>query len=416
MDEKIELKFIKGENAAKYSALINLVLAIVKGVIGLLSGSIALIADSIDSFSDIFASLAVYIGFRLSQRKPDEKFPYGYYKVQTFASLIISAIIIVTGTKIALESLYAFLNPVVIKIPLVSLSAAAGSAIILLALARYKNKIGTEIGSRALIDDAKHSIIDVLSSTIVFIGILSSYLGYLKIQGISGILVSFLIVYIGITIAKNAVLVLLDACLEPEKVKMIKSIAENIDGVEGIHDVKVRRSGPFIFAELQLATKKKLSVKKAYEISNNVEKAVKNEIRDLDRLTVQIEPVKTINISLAVPLKNDDGLESEVSDHFGKAPYYIIAEVHKGNIKNYNIKKNPAASLEKKRGIETAKFLVNENIDVLVTSEVGEGPKYVLSDYLVDIVAPEGAKLNEILINTSKRLNRGEFDEYNDIV
>lgn len=349
MNKTIESKFIKGENAAKYSALVNLVLAIFKGVIGFLSGSIALIADSIDSFSDIFASLAVYIGFRLSQRKPDEKFPYGYYKVQTFASLIISAIIIVTGIKIALESLNAFLNPVIIKIPLVSLSAAAGSAVILLALARYKNKIGTEIGSRALIDDAKHSIIDVLSSTIVFIGILSSYLGYLRIQGISGILVSFLIVYIGITIAKNAVLVLLDACLDPEKVRIIKSIAKNIDGVEGIHDVKVRRSGPFIFAELHLATKKKLPVKKAYEISKNIENAVKNEIAELDKLTVQIEPSKSMNISLAVPLKNDEDLESEISDHFGKAPYYIVADVHKGNIKNYTIKKKSCSKFRKEK-------------------------------------------------------------------
>lgn len=70
----------RGERAAKYSTLTNLALSIIKGVFGVLSGSVALIADSIHSFSDIFASLAVYIGLKLSQRKPDEKFPYGYYR------------------------------------------------------------------------------------------------------------------------------------------------------------------------------------------------------------------------------------------------------------------------------------------------------------------------------------------------
>ena len=82
----------KGERAAKYSTLTNLILSIIKGVFGLLSGSVALIADSINSFSDIFASFAVYIGLKLSQRKPNQKFPYGYYKAETLSSLIIAGV------------------------------------------------------------------------------------------------------------------------------------------------------------------------------------------------------------------------------------------------------------------------------------------------------------------------------------
>lgn len=89
----------KGEKAVIYSSIINFLLAVVKGIVGFLSGSIALIADSIHSFSDIVASLAVYIGLKLSMRKPDEKFPYGYYKIESFASLIISVIIVVTGIE-----------------------------------------------------------------------------------------------------------------------------------------------------------------------------------------------------------------------------------------------------------------------------------------------------------------------------
>lgn len=103
INEKIKIDLKKGERAAQYSSLINLFLAIIKGIVGFLSGSIALIADSIHSFSDIFASLAVYIGLKLSRRKPDEKFPYGYYKVETFASLIVSALIIITGVEIAFD-------------------------------------------------------------------------------------------------------------------------------------------------------------------------------------------------------------------------------------------------------------------------------------------------------------------------
>jgi cation diffusion facilitator family transporter len=114
----------KGETAAKFSTLVNLFLAIIKGVVGVLSGSIALIADSLHSFTDIFASLAVYIGLRLSRRKPDEKFPYGYYKFETLASLVISVIIIITGFEIIIESLNDILIPKTIEMPLIALSVA----------------------------------------------------------------------------------------------------------------------------------------------------------------------------------------------------------------------------------------------------------------------------------------------------
>jgi cation diffusion facilitator family transporter len=392
----------KGGKAAIYSSLINFLLAVVKGVVGILSGSIALIADSIHSFSDIVASLAVYIGLKLSMRKPDKKFPYGYYKIESFASLIISAIIIVTGIEIALESYNAFLNPSTIEIPLIALVIAALSALVSFLLARYKQDVGRTIGSQALINDGKHSFIDIFSSLIVFIGILSSYLGYLRIQGISGILVAFLIIYMGLKLAKDDVLVLLDANMDPEKIEEIKTIAESVDGVEGVHAIKVRRSGPFVFAELHLETKKGLSVENASEITGNIKKAVKDKIKNLDSLTVQIEPFKKEKLRVAVPVENRNGLQSDISEHFARAPYILIADVVNGKITNSAIKENPGTKLKKKKGIESAEFLEKEKVDVLVSNEVGEGPKYVLSGKSIDIIIPKGKNLEEMILNVYK--------------
>ena len=72
--------FKHGERAAIFSALILLMTTILKGVISLISGSIALQADSVHSFADIFSSIAVWLGLRLIQKKPNERFTYGYYK------------------------------------------------------------------------------------------------------------------------------------------------------------------------------------------------------------------------------------------------------------------------------------------------------------------------------------------------
>ena len=105
-------------------------------------------------------------------------------------------------------------------------------------------------------NDAKHNLIDVFSSLLVFAGILSSYMGYLSIQGVAGLMVALLVMWMGFKIGKDAVLVLLDASIDPETVQQIKDIAFADDGVEGVHEGRVRRSGPYLFGELHLETKK----------------------------------------------------------------------------------------------------------------------------------------------------------------
>ena len=365
-----------------------------------MSGSVALIADSIHSFSDIFASLAVYIGLKLSQKKPDEKFPYGYYKTETMASLIVAVIILLGGLEIALQSLNGIIDPQPLKLPLIAILVAVISVAASLLLTRYEHKVGNEIKSPALMSDAKHSLIDVFSSLLVFVGILSSYLGYLSFQGVAGFMVALLIIWMGLKIGKNAVLVLLDASIDPKIMHQIESAALTVDGVEGVNSVKVRSSGPYLFGELHLETKKNVSVEKAHEISDKVEEMVRKDVEKLETLLVQVEPVKKDLIRFALPLKTRDGLNSVPSTHFGKVPYFLIWEVHNGEIKNYQIKDNPAQYLEKKRGIKTAEFLVNEKVDVLLGEELGEGPRYVLSGKVIHFISPEGSTTKEIMVNT----------------
>ncbi len=393
-------RLVKGQRAAKYSTLTNISLSLVKGLFGLMSGSVALIADSIHSFSDIFASLAVYIGLKFSQKKPDENFPYGYYKTETMASLIVAVIILFSGLEIALQSLNGIIDPQPLKLPFIAILVAVISVAASLLLTRYEHKVGNEIQSPAIISDAKHSLIDVFSSALVFAGILSSYMGYLSFQGVAGLTVALLIIWMGLKIGKDAVLVLMDASTDPKVVQQIKAVALAVEGVEGVSGVKVRSSGSYLLGELHLETKKNLSVEKAHEISDKVEEMVRKDVEKLETLLVQVEPVKKDSIRFALPLETRDGLNSVPSTHFGKVPYFLIWDVHNGEIKNYQIKDNPAQYLEKKKGIKTAEFLVNEKVDVFLGEKLNEGPKYVLSGEIIHCIRPEGSTTKEIMANT----------------
>ena len=97
-------KLAEGGKAALYSALTTLILSGFKAVFGMLSGSIALTADAVHSFTDVVGALAVWFGFKLSQRKPDKQFSYGYYKAESFAAFFVSVIVILAGLGLLRES------------------------------------------------------------------------------------------------------------------------------------------------------------------------------------------------------------------------------------------------------------------------------------------------------------------------
>lgn len=391
----------KGETVSKYSSITSAVISVLKGITGFYTGSVALIADAVNSFSDIFASLAVFFGLKLSQKKATKKFPYGYYKAETLASLVVSALIIVAGIEILWEAFRAVFNPTVIVMAPYALVVVAVSSVVYVVMARYKIKTGEEIESPALINDGKHSLVDTASSGLVFLGILLSYVGYPRLEAVAGIIVSGLVIKVGVEQGRYAVLVLLDACLKPELIEKAKDVALNIPGVEGVHNIKIRRSGPFAFGEMHLETKSTLSVENAHDISEKVTEAIKEEIPDIDSLSVHIEPRQgpLTEGKIAVPVTDNKGLQSNISSHLGKAPYFVIAAVKKGEIIKFDVIQNPGAKSEEKRGVKAAEALADHQVDIVVTTSTGKGSQYALDAHRIKVKEPEGTSLKDILKN-----------------
>ena len=88
------------EKIAGISIFANLVLAIGKIIVGFLANSAAVLAEGIHSGMDIFSSGISFIGIKLSKKPVDEKHPYGHYKFEVLAGVIITLILFVTGIVI----------------------------------------------------------------------------------------------------------------------------------------------------------------------------------------------------------------------------------------------------------------------------------------------------------------------------
>jgi cation diffusion facilitator family transporter len=404
MNEKNQL-FKKGEKAAVISAVVLLAFSLLKGTVSVISGSVAMLADSIHSFADIFSSIAVWAGLKLVQKKPTERFPYGYYKAETFALLIVAVTVVVSGVLILKEAVDKLFEHNVILFPSIVLAVAAFSGLASYFLGRYKKNVGTLIGSQSLVSEGQHSLIDVYTSLLVFVGVLFAILGYPVAEVLAGLAIGLYVMKVGVWFGKDAVLVLMDACLSPQKAIEMKEIAEKVRGVRGVHDLRLHKSGPVSFGEMHIEVEETLLLEKAHEISDEIEEKIRGRFNDIESITIHLEPAQKQKIKVGIPVVEDKGLESKTSAHFGNVPFFAFIELENTQTKNVYIQVNKAAGIARKKGIGAARFLVDEKVDMVLAGGMGEGPFHLLRDNLVQIfILPEQVELKEAIrfLNESK--------------
>jgi len=398
----------KGEEAARLSTIVVLGLSILRGVVSIASGSIALLAGTIDSFSDVFSSAAVWAGLNVAKKKPTERFPYGYFKAETFALLAVALILMASSVLIIWESYLKLFEVHVTSFSDLALAVAALSAVVYFLLAKYKTKIGRQVGSQALMSEGLHSMIDVYASLLVFAGVFLGILGFHFVEALIGMAIGVYVLTRGLLYGKDAALILMDVSPDPRMANKIKVVAETVPGVKGSHDIRLRKSGPVFFGEIHIELQEGLPLEKAHAISEEVEGRVKENFKDVELVTVHVGLSHKKKILIAAPIAEDKGLNSLVSPHFGSAPQFGLILVEEGQVLSFFIKKNVGAKLEHKKGIVAADLLVKEKVDILLTIDIGEGPFHVLGNNLVQIFeVPAELRIQEAVdLLNKKSLNK----------
>src|SRR6478752_1289220 len=78
----------RGMRAALTGLWVNAAMVVVKLLAGLLGHSYALVADAVESSTDIFSSLIVWGGLRITTKPADEDYPYGYGKAEPLSAAV----------------------------------------------------------------------------------------------------------------------------------------------------------------------------------------------------------------------------------------------------------------------------------------------------------------------------------------
>jgi cation diffusion facilitator family transporter len=375
-----------GVKTSRNATLALAFLAFLKGAVGIYSGSAVLLADAVHTSMDIFATLAVWVGLKMSLKSSGKHFPYGYYKAENIVALFVSLLILLSGVELLKEGFTGVKAPAETELQGLALATAVFSVLMIYALSKYKRKVGTRINSQALITDARHSYVDVFSSMIVVVAVLGSMLGVSELDSLGVIVISLLIFKMGIESARDAVLTLMDAWLDEEASERIEKDILDIPGLLELEDLKLRKSGIVVFGEATVEVEGEADLKRVELLSEDIKAAVRKEVENLEHIVVYAKPVYRKDLKLAIPLLDRNGLQAKPSEHLGKAPYFLFAEIEDGRAGNWKIFENLSSNSEKKRGVKAVELIIREKANVLVVRAVGEGPYYMLRDNFIKIL------------------------------
>jgi len=289
--QRVELA--KGGTVAEKSFWILVLVGIVEVIVGIFSASVALIADGAHSFADAAVSLIVWVGLRLSRKAPDGKFHFGYYRVETFSSIVAAVFMSILGVVILYESYQVLLYARRIVNAEMAMMVALVAASIAMIMSVYKRREAKKFDSLALKTDAFNSVKDFLTSITAFLGVaLSHYLGIIQTDSVAGIIIAFFIFTVSYYIIKEASLVLMDACSCTEIVSDIENLAKSVTHVKGAHSIRLRKLGPYVVGDMHIEVDGKMTVNEAHKITAQIEEKVKQEFDEVAEIKVRIEPTK----------------------------------------------------------------------------------------------------------------------------
>lgn len=258
------------QRGAYLSIITYIILSVAKYYFGVEYDSAAVRADALNNMTDIFASVAVLIGLKISIRPPDDNHPYGHLKSENIASLVVSFIIIFVGLQVLLENLPAIFSPVVSTPDPIVIYISIASGLIMLAVFFINSKLAIKTNSSSLKSAAMDNMSDSMISFGTAAGLILTQLGLPVADVIIASILGVLIMYTGFKILKGAVFALSDGYNDADLIEHKEDVLE-VPGVMDVKSIKGRYHGSSIFLDVTIIVDPEISITEAHYICDQVE-------------------------------------------------------------------------------------------------------------------------------------------------
>lgn len=275
------------------SIIQNVLLSLFKLFAGIFANSNAMISDAIHSASDVFSTIVVIIGVRLSSRDSDKEHPYGHERMECVAAIILSIVLFITGLGIGIQALQDILNGnyETLQMPgILALIAAIVSIVTKEAMYWYTRHYAKQIDSAALMADAWHHRSDAFSSIGAFIGIAGSRMGFPIMDAIASLVIFVFIAKAAFDIFKDAMDKMVDHSCDENTEKAIYDCVINHEDVLGIDLLQSRIFGNKIYVDLEIELDASYTLEKAHRIAEDIHEDIEKNFPKVKHVMIHANP------------------------------------------------------------------------------------------------------------------------------
>ena len=274
----------------------NAVLAATKLVAGIVGNAYVLVADAVESTADIFGSLIVWGGLRISAQPADEEHPYGHGKAEALAGAVVAVLMLGAAVGIAVEAIDQIRHPHSPPAPW-TLGVLVTVIVVKWALSQRVQQVGSDIGSTAVRVDAWHHLSDALTSGAAFVGIAVALWGvrrgdmrWAAADDWAALLAAGIIAFNALTLTRAAVDELMDRMPGDEVVGPVRRVAERVSGVLAIEKLYVRKVGLGYRATIHVQADPAMSLHDAHALGHRVQQTILAEESRVSSVLVHMEP------------------------------------------------------------------------------------------------------------------------------
>jgi len=293
--------------AAVSSVIAAVALTALKLTVGLLTGSLGMLAEAAHSGLDLVAALVTWVAVRTSGKPADARHLYGHGKIENLSALFETLLLLITCGWIIYEAIQRiFFKTVEVDASIWAFLVMGISIVVDINRSRMLYRVARQHHSQALEADALHFRTDIWSSAVVILGLICvriaqevPQLGFLhKADAVAALGVALIVVWVSVQLGWRTVHALLDGA-PPGMAEEITTAVESVPGVVDCHQVRLRRSGPYLFADMHVLVDGRLPLQEAHAITDVVEDMVQGIAPNAD-VTVHAEPAPGPRLAPAV--------------------------------------------------------------------------------------------------------------------
>jgi len=275
-NKNVRLRY--GLVAGLSSICATLILFVVKIILGIMADSVSVVADAFHLLSHLANSIILVASFIIASRPATEKTPFGHGRMEHIAPLVMSIFLIVTGVQVGEAAVHQIADPHEVHYWSALPWILGATIVVKQFMYQFIRYLGKRIHSHAILTNASHQLIEAVITLAVIAGLIAGHAFHAPaIDGYLGAAVALWLMYLGVMHAREALVPLLGQAPGPDMIERIRKIAEEVDGVEGVHEIIVHDYGSFSMVSLHAEMPEKLSTRQMHGAAERVERRLMKE-------------------------------------------------------------------------------------------------------------------------------------------